>query len=84
MQYYQCKRGGVYKPKGTGKRHLKSQGTINAIIKYETLLLPLVPQPSICIKQACREGRVQWVPLRSDERLPILKKKKEIVVPVPQ
>lgn len=28
VQDYQCiKRGGVYKPKGTGKRHLKSQGT---------------------------------------------------------
>ena len=63
VQYYQCKRGGVYKPKGTGKRHLKSQGTIHAIIKYELLLLPLVPQPTICIMQACREGGVQWVPL---------------------
>ncbi|KAK2550325.1 hypothetical protein P5673_029025 [Acropora cervicornis] len=28
VQYYQCKRGGVFKPKGTGKRHLKSQGTL--------------------------------------------------------
>ena len=63
VQYYQCNRGGVYKPKGTGKRHLKSQGTIHAIIKYELLLLPLVPQPTICIMQACREGGVQWVPL---------------------
>ena len=50
VQYYQCNRGGLYKPKGTGKRHLKSQGTINAIFKYETLSLPLARQPKICIK----------------------------------
>lgn len=27
VQYYQCNRGGLYKPKGTAKRHLKSQGS---------------------------------------------------------
>lgn len=67
VRYYQCNRGGVYKPKGTGQRQLKSQGTINAIIKYEKLLLPLVPQPSICIKQGCREGEVQQVCLHPQE-----------------
>jgi len=27
VRYYQCNQGGVYKPKGTGKRQIKSQGT---------------------------------------------------------
>ena len=34
-RYYQCNREGIYKPKGTGKRHLKPQGARNAIIKYK-------------------------------------------------
>lgn len=57
VRYYQCNQGGVYKPKGTEKRHIKSQGTRNAVIKCEKLLLTL--KPSICIKQACRKGQVQ-------------------------
>jgi hypothetical protein len=31
VQYYQCNRGGLYKPNSTEKRRMKSQGTVVTI-----------------------------------------------------
>ena len=49
-------------------------------------VLPLVPQLSICIKQACREGGLQWVCLYLSGVVEVCPfwKRREIEVPVPQ
>ena len=73
--YYQCNRSGLFRPKGTGQRRLKSQGSSNINSHYTAAITLTVNhtiqsvKAEVCHTHYAHETRLGHIRLSEEDRV---------------